>query len=108
MAEPRMQFIERFCVAALALLDAPDQPPQQGLDAVFSGRAGIAAAAPRRLARLPTYFRSHPVPLTKVNALFDGPNRGVRLQGRHATERSRPPWRFAVNFGLSRALLWDI
>ena len=83
-----MQLVKRLCVAALALFDSPDQPAQQGLDAVLSGRAEIAAAAPCRLARLPTYFRSHPVPLTKVDALFDGPNRGFDLRGRHATERS--------------------
>ena len=85
MAEPRMQLVKRLGVAAPALR-CGGSACATGSRRCLLRRAEIAAAAPRRPARLPTYFRSHPVPLTKVNALFDGPNRGfVSRETRHRT-----------------------
>src|SRR5262249_49730208 len=107
MTKPRLQLVERLRVAALALLDAPDEAAQQALDRVLVGRGRVAAAFRGGAARLPTHFRSHPAPLAKMMPCSMG-LRGVGLRGRHATERSPPPWQVGVNFGLSRAPIWDI
>ena len=58
MVEPGMKVVERFAVAALAVLDALHQAPQQGFDGALVHRlvlgGGIASVS--GVAGLPTCF----------------------------------------------------
>ena len=79
-----MEFAKGLVITAFALLDAPDQVAQQALNRFLIGKGSTGAGL--GVALLPTWFRSHPVPL-RSDALFDGPlGRGVGLvPTRHRT-----------------------
>ena len=90
LVEPRMELVEGFAVAALALFDPFHEPPQKGFDrllvhrALRQGRFAVPAGA-----GLPTCFRSHPVPhgeQRRPNTTPIGRGTGPR---RHAAKRWR-------------------
>ena len=64
LVEPRMQFVERLAIAALALLDPLYEAAQQAFDRllIHGARAGGRVAIPADAA-MPTCFRNHRVPL---------------------------------------------
>ena len=79
-----MELAKGLVITAFALLDALDQAAQQAFDRFVIGKG--SAGAGFGVAQLPTWFRSHPVPL-RSDALFGGPlGRGVGLvPTRHRT-----------------------
>ncbi len=92
LVEPRMQLLKRLAIAAFALFNPRQEPPQQDFDRLLipggTRKRRIALACVFGAAGLPTCFRGHPIPVPKRR-----PFRATRplvvglVRGRLATER---------------------